>query len=144
MPPWQTSEVWSNSFETHPILGYLARARQVLDTSRLTLDHQDYITAINRAYYAIFYAANALLATRHMERSKHSGVIAAFREHFVKTGLIEPKYSDWYGVAMDARQRGDYSFELTLDDARARELIEQAERFVHRVEHYLREEGVLR
>lgn len=64
------------------ISGYLARARQMLKTSRLTLEHQDYITAVNRAYYAIFYAANALLATKHMERSKHSGVIAAFREHF--------------------------------------------------------------
>jgi len=126
------------------VLNYLARAHQVLDTGRLTLEHQDYITAVNRAYYAIFYAANALLATRHLERSKHSGVIAAFREHFVKTGLIGPEYSDWYGVAMDTRQRGDYSFELTLDDTRARELIEQAERFVHRVEQYLQEEGVLR
>jgi uncharacterized protein (UPF0332 family) len=85
-----------------------------------------------------------LLATRHMERSKHSGVIAAFREHFVKTGLIELEYSDWYGETMDARQRGDYTLGLVLDEARARELIEQAERFADRVERYLREQGSLR
>ena len=125
------------------IVGYLARSRQMIDTGRLTLEHQDYITAVNRAYYAVFYAANALLATQHMERSKHSGVIAAFREHFVKTGLIEPEYSDWYGEEMDARQRGDYTLELVLDEARARELIEQAERFADRVERYLREQGSL-
>lgn len=126
------------------IAGYLARSRQMIDTGRLTLEHQDYITTVNRAYYAVFYAANALLATRHMERSKHSGVIAAFREHFVKTGLIELEYSDWYGEAMDARQRGDYTLELVLDGARARELIEQAERFADRVERYLREHGSMR
>ena len=126
------------------IVGYLVRSRQMIDTGRLTLEHQDYISAVNRAYYAVFYAANALLATRHMERSKHSGVIAAFREHFVKTGLIEPEYSDWYGETLDARQRGDYTLDLVLDEARARELIEQAERFADRVERYLREQGSLR
>jgi uncharacterized protein (UPF0332 family) len=126
------------------VLGYLGRAWQMVDTGRLTLKHQDYITTVNRAYYAVFYAANALLATRHMERSKHSGVIAAFREHFVKTGLIEPEYSDGYGEAMDTRQRGDYTLELVLDEARARELIEQAEKFVSRIERYLREEGISR
>ena len=92
----------------------------------------------------MFYAANALLATRHMERSKHSGVIAAFREHFVKTGLIEPGYSDWYGETMDARQRGDYTLDLVLDEARAGESIEQAERFADRVERYLRDRGILK
>ena len=126
------------------VTGYLARAHQMLDTGRLTLDHQDFITTVNRAYYAVFYTANALLATRHMERSKHSGVIAAFREHFVKTGLIEPEYSDWYGALLDTRQRGDYTLEWVLDDMRARDLIEQAGRFVSRVERYLREEGILR
>jgi len=68
---------------------YLARAHQVLDTGQLALEHGDYISAVNRAYYAIFYAANALLATKGLERSKHSGVIAAFRQHFVKTGIVD-------------------------------------------------------
>jgi uncharacterized protein len=68
---------------------YLARARQALSAGELSLAHGDYITAINRAYYAIFYSANALLSTKGLERSKHSGVIAAFRQHFIKTGLIE-------------------------------------------------------
>jgi len=49
----------------------------------LAYEHQDFITAVNRAYYAIFYAANALLCSRRLERSKHSGVLAAFRQHFV-------------------------------------------------------------
>jgi uncharacterized protein (UPF0332 family) len=48
---------------------------------------------VNRAYYAIFYAANAMLATKGLERSKHSGVIATFRQHFVKTGMVEPDSS---------------------------------------------------
>ncbi|HKZ82091.1 MAG TPA: HEPN domain-containing protein [Anaerolineae bacterium] len=125
------------------VRGYIGRARQMLDTGRLTLEHRDFITAVNRAYYAAFYAANALLATQHLERSKHSGVIAAFREHFVRTGVIAPEYSDWYGALLDTRQRGDYSLEALLDERRATELLEQAGKFVDRIERYLRDEGHL-
>jgi hypothetical protein len=45
---------------------------------------------------------------------------------------------------MNTRQRGDYTLDLVLDEARARELIDQAEKFVGRVEQYLREEGFVR
>jgi len=67
------------------VIRYLARARQALAAGELALAHDDYITTINRAYYATFYAANAILSTQGLERSKHSGVIAAFRQQFVKS-----------------------------------------------------------
>lgn len=76
---------------------YLARSRQAVETGQLVLAHEDFIAAVNRAYYAIFYAANALLATKGLERSKHSGVIAAFRQHFVKTGLVDAEFSRFSG-----------------------------------------------
>jgi uncharacterized protein (UPF0332 family) len=47
---------------------YLLRAHRVLRTGHLALEDGDYITAVNRAYYAIFYAANTLLATKGLER----------------------------------------------------------------------------
>lgn len=106
------------------------------------MNHEDYITAVNRAYYATFYAANALLATKGLERSKHSGVIAAFRQHFVKTGLIEPEYSDTYGQSMDERHNADYDLE-TLSYETASENLENAARFIARIERFLTEQGYL-
>jgi len=50
--------------------------------------------AVTRAYYACFYAASALLLTQDIARSKHSGVLSTFRQHFVKSGIIEPEFSD--------------------------------------------------
>jgi uncharacterized protein (UPF0332 family) len=124
------------------VVKYLARARQALETGRLVLAHEDYIAAVNRAYYAIFYAANAMLATKGLERSKHSGVIAAFRQHFVKTGIIEPEYSDFYGQAMDERHFADHeSGALSLESAS--ENLEHAERFVLQIEKLLTEQGIL-
>lgn len=121
---------------------YMAHARQAVETGRLVLDHADYIAAVNRAYYAIFYAANALLATKGLQRSKHSGVISAFRQHFVKTGLVEPEFSDVYGQAMDERHNADYELApLTLQTAA--ENVDHAERFVQRIEEILSEQEIL-
>lgn len=121
---------------------YMMRARQTLETGKLVMAHEDYITAVNRAYYAIFYAANGLLATKGLERSKHSGVVAAFRQHFVKTGVIEPEFSDFYGQAMDERHNADYELEM-LSYETARENLIHAERFVTRVEEVLADLGAL-
>ena len=43
---------------------------------------------LNRVYYSMFYAVLALLASKQLSASKHSGVISLFHREFVKTGLI--------------------------------------------------------
>jgi uncharacterized protein (UPF0332 family) len=122
------------------VVKYLARARQAVETGRLVLEHEDYIAAVNRAYYAIFYAANALLTTKGLERSKHSGVIAAFRQQFVKTGIVEAEFSRYYGAAMDERHAGDYDL-VPLDYEIASRHLTNAARFLERIERALREIG---
>ena len=123
---------------------YVEHAQQMLQVADHNLADGFYGSAINRAYYAIFYAANALLATKGLSRSKHSAVIATFRQHFVKPGVIEDEYSDIYGRVMDDRHKADYDIvESTVDPARAQTDLEDARRFVERVEHHLKQEGWL-
>ena len=98
---------------------------------------------MNRAYYAVFYAANAALATVNEARGKHSGVISAFRERFVKTGTIETEYSRIYGRLMDDRHSADYELARTPTPDEVRRDVEDAERFVNRLETYLGEAGWL-
>jgi uncharacterized protein (UPF0332 family) len=122
---------------------YMERAHEMLAVSANNLAADFCGSAVNRAYYAIFDAANALLATRGISRSRHSGVIAAFREFFVLPGLIEAEYSEIYGQVMDDRNVSDYEVDLPIDtDVAARDL-GHARRFVARVERFLRQEGWL-
>ncbi|MEW6083414.1 MAG: HEPN domain-containing protein [Chloroflexota bacterium] len=44
--------------------------------------------AAGRAYYAMFYAAEALLAEKELTFKKHVGVHKAFSEHFIKTDIL--------------------------------------------------------
>lgn len=123
------------------IQGYLAYAHRAIRTGQLTLKDEDFSATVNRAYYAMFYAANALLAIRGLERSKHSGVIAAFREQFIKTGLISGEYSRYFGEALDERHTADYELEPIDFDTAGRNLAHAIE-FVSEVEAYLQREGV--
>ena len=122
---------------------YLEAAREALAGSQYNLQGGFYGTAVNRAYYAVFYAASALLATQGLARGKHSGTISAFRQFFVKPGMIEPEYSDSYGSLMDDRHVSDYDMDTRIEAERAESDVKSARRFVTRIESYLRQEGWL-
>jgi uncharacterized protein (UPF0332 family) len=119
---------------------YIEYARRVLRTGKLALDDGDWVSAINRAYYAVFYAANAVLELDGLQRSKHSGVMSLFREKYVKTGKIEGEYSDMYGQAFESRQESDYERTEFPSQEDAQVAVERAERFVARIEKFLNDQ----
>ena len=101
----------------------------------LDLDHIEF--AVGRAYYAMFYAAEALLNEKELRFSKHSGVHSAFGKHFIKTGILDAKYHRWLLNAFDRRIAGDYSVDISFELEEAREVVEQAGEFVDEARRYL-------
>ena len=130
----------NNPNDRQTVATYLQAAHQALAGSQHNLNADFYGIAVNRAYYAVFYAANALLITKGLTRSKHSGTVSAFRQFFVKPGLIEPEYSDIYGSLMDDRHVSDYDMGTAIESQRAETDVQDAHRFVERIETYLRRE----
>jgi uncharacterized protein (UPF0332 family) len=93
--------------------------------------------AASRAYYAMFYATEALLLSRDLSFSKHSAVIAAFGQRFVKTGVLEPSLHRYLLDAFDLRNLGDYGAIHAVDDADARQALENARVFCAAVRTHL-------
>jgi uncharacterized protein (UPF0332 family) len=122
---------------------YLDAARESLAVARLNLNNDFYAAAINRSYYAIFYAANAALTIRKLSRGKHSGVLAVFRQQFIKTGLLPAELSEIYGQVMEDRHESDYELFSATSKEDAEIDFAQAQRFVDYVEAWLRKEGWL-
>ena len=87
----------------------LEQADESLDAARVLLEKGLDRPAVNRAYYAMFYAVLALLATRKRETSKHGGAISLFDKEFVKAGTFNKDFSRWLHEAFDLRQRSDYT-----------------------------------
>jgi len=103
----------------------------------------DYDFASSRAYYAAFYAMEAILLTRNLSFSKHSGVIAAFNQHFIKTGVFPKEFSKLVSRLFRERQIGDYDFDLSIEDGEARQDVQIAERVLQAITTYLVREGFL-
>lgn len=122
----------------HEVRLYIENAQEMLAAAKVNLDNDFYATVVNRSYYAVFYAANALLATLGEARSKHSGVISVFRQRFIKTGELPAELSEIYGDLMNSRQSGDYDLNTRIEMETARELLEKARRFVDEMEQWLR------
>lgn len=121
----------------------LERCHEDLTYARRLLEQGGYRLSINRSYYAIFHIATVALATLSIERSRHSGLEAAFHQYLIKPGLIEPEYGSIYRRARRWREDADYSLSTEFTEETARNILIEAERFVARLEHYLRDQGLV-
>jgi uncharacterized protein (UPF0332 family) len=97
--------------------------------------------AVSRAYYAMFYAVLAVLATKGLGSSKHSGAISLFDREFVKPGDLPKELSRSLHMAFEHRQQADYGELIQLDDPAAARVIEGAQRFIQEVEAYMKSRG---
>lgn len=116
----------------------LNKADQSLEAARMMEKGGYHDFAASRAYYAMFYLAEALLLGLGLTFSKHSAVIAAFGEKFAKTGAVPPELHRYLTDGQDSRNAGDYSFGAVLTEADASEQIAHAERFLEIVSARLR------
>jgi len=86
----------------------LESAREKLSAAEELCEKRHYKDSVSRSYYAIFTAARALLAVECLDSSKHSGVIALFNQHFVKSGEVRKDASKWLERAKLYREQADY------------------------------------
>jgi len=125
------------------IAAYMEGAREALRDAEFDMQSGQYHEVANRSYYAIFYAANAMLAAQGLQRSKHSGVKSLFSEKYIKTGMIEPFYGKFYEAAMERRHASDYDMTTNVNEEYVQVSLEAAQQFVARVEQHLLEHGFL-
>ncbi len=92
-----------------------SKAEDSLASARRELEAQAYDFAVNRLYYAAFYAVSAALLERKLSLKKHTGVRATFHRKFIKTGLLDVKWGKLYDQLFEDRQEGDYVALIAFD-----------------------------
>ncbi|HUW65605.1 MAG TPA: HEPN domain-containing protein [Spirochaetia bacterium] len=95
-----------------------------------------YADAVSRAYYAVFSAARAMLATKSLDSRKHSGVISLFNQHFVKTEIISKEAGRLIMEARDLREEGDYNDFYVTNEKDASKVITGAKMFLSSVSDF--------
>ncbi|MFR3330331.1 MAG: HEPN domain-containing protein [Odoribacter splanchnicus] len=97
------------------LVGYrLQRAKETLREADILSGQECFNAAINRLYYACFYAISALLVKNKITAHTHQGVKQMFRLHFVATGKVSNEYVRFYSQLFNDRVSGDYDDFLFL------------------------------
>ena len=112
---------------------------EALRDAELLLDAGRHRSAANRLYYAAFYAAIAVLLTKHLEYSKHSAVIAFFDKEFVRAGILPKEYSRTLHRAFNERQQDDYMPFVEMDPDELRQLLADVRNMVNGISAYIDE-----
>lgn len=116
----------------------MEQARESLDDAKYLIDgKRSSQSIVNRAYYAMFYAALALLQSISKTPSKHSGVISLFDTEFVIKGTFEKELSKDFHKAFEMRQKTDYKIIKPTTIDKAIEVYSKAENFVSKIQNYL-------
>ncbi len=116
------------------------KAAESLDAARELQAKAHHGFAASRAYYAMFYTAEAALLHKDLQFKKHSAVHAYFNKLFVKTGVFPHEMFDSLKGTSDLRTVGDYST-VRVEQEDAAQAIANAEEFTAAVREYLRREG---
>jgi len=118
----------------------LDKADHALHAAELLLQGGETDFAVGRAYYAMFYTAQALLLDKGLRFSKHTAVRSAFGQHFAKTSTLDPKFHRWLIDAFDERIRGDYATGKPITGEDVEELMAQAREFLDTARRLLGDE----
>jgi len=119
------------------------KAKKYLRSAEILLKEGDYESSVSRTYYAMFYCAQAMLLTKNLSFSSHKGVISAFGEHFVKTGVFPKEMGRELNRAFEKRQLGDYEYTFVISKREAEEMLESGKKFVNEIVQHLKEKKIL-
>jgi uncharacterized protein (UPF0332 family) len=115
----------------------LNRADESLDEALILLERDHINTFVNRLYYACFYTVTALLLSKGLSSSKHSGVRALFHQNIVKNGLINREMGKIYDKLFDTRQKGDYADLVYFDKKEVSSWFDEAKIFISSVKNII-------
>lgn len=86
----------------------IKKSEEAYEVAALLVANKKWNAAVNRLYYAAYYAVSGLLVKSEIEAKTHAGVKTQFLLHFVKSGKIEVRLGKLYADLFDWRQKGDY------------------------------------
>jgi uncharacterized protein (UPF0332 family) len=94
--------------------------------------------AANRLYYGCFYAVIALFAKTDIPATTHNGVRTEFFRNYIKTGILDKKFSSLYSNLMGKRQESDYGDFRSFSEVEILPLINEVESFLHKISELIK------
>jgi uncharacterized protein (UPF0332 family) len=115
----------------------LKRSDRYLLTAKILIKEGDFESSVSRTYYAMFFAAQAMLLSKKLSYSSHKMTISGFGENFIKTNIFPKEMGREFNRAFDKRQLSDYYHTFIIDKKDAEDLLKSGKIFVDTIKNYL-------
>ncbi|HHJ51166.1 MAG TPA: HEPN domain-containing protein [Phaeodactylibacter sp.] len=113
----------------------LEKAKETLEVAELLIENEKWNSAINRLYYAAYYAVSALLVQSKINTKTHAGVKTQFFLNYIKTGKIEKHLGQTYSDLFDWRHKGDYGDFFDFTEELVRPVLKPTKELIQKVEN---------
>lgn len=118
----------------------LAKARRLVASAEYCARGGFHEDAVSRAYYAVFHACCALLASIGRTVRTHDGLRAVIGEHFIRPGKLPPHFGRLLARIAADRNDADYNSASTFCAEDATEAVASAREVLAAVEALLAQE----
>ena len=115
----------------------LQRAHETMKEALVMSRESFYNAAVNRLYYACYYAAIALLIKNEIQPQTHNGVKTMLGLHFLSKGKLSREHGNTFNTLFEKRESGDYDDFIYNDKETIDELYPQAEAFIQAIEELI-------
>ena len=112
------------------ILAKMQKAADTLLSAENLLEDGFLLGAVNRIYYACFYTASALLFQQDIYSKTHSGVQQMFSLHFIKTGILDKAFGEFFSIIFINRQHTDYDDFIDIEEDEIKNYVTSAKKFI--------------
>ncbi len=119
----------------------IQRAYETLKEAEVMVRESFYNAAINRLYYACYYATVALLLKHNIQTQTHNGVKTMLGLHFISTGILPLKTGKTFTTLFEKRHSGDYDDFVFCDEDMVNELYPQAKQFIDSIDELIKKKS---
>lgn len=118
---------------------HMEKAIKRLRVAEKLLQDGEYEDAASRAYYAMYHAAKAALATINIFPKTHEGVVSEFGRNFVLTRTFPKELGKTLADTKAARETYEYSVTATMEKTEAETIVFNTRAFVEAIKEHLKE-----
>lgn len=115
------------------VLYRIEKAKAALDDIRKILPLEMWSIIANRMYYALYYAASALLIHDGHKVGTHKGVIALFNLNYVKEGPLSREEGVLFSNVFAFRQGSDYDDFIDATEEDVKRYFPRVEALVNKI-----------
>ncbi|SFP15654.1 HEPN domain-containing protein [Prevotella sp. tf2-5] len=115
----------------------LERAEETMKEVSILAKESHFNAAVNRLYYACFYAASALMVANSIVTSSHAGIKTMLGMNFVSKGLLSIEQGKTFSRLFEIRHSGDYDDFVYCDQEMIDEYTPKARDFINSIRDLL-------